>query len=352
MVLETARLLQESGHTPVLLHFGSKCISSCANKLNIEHHVIPHHRLYKKFILLPFFIAKSLCFFKTLELDTLHSHLFSPVFTFAIIARAIKLPHIGTLHDTYMIEDNPKRIWLIKSALFLKTKLIAVSLPMQIFYAKAGNFKQSDITYIPNFSAENIHLKDRTECRNELNLLETDIAIFSVGRLVKLKRFDRLIEAISKLDNHNNVKSFIIGSGPEAEDLQLLINHHNLQNSIFLLGERHDVQRLLASADIFTLTSETEGMSKSILEALAAGLPVIATDVGGNKDLVLDSINGFLLQDDAPEVMATKIESLLTNKALRQSMSKSSKNLLETKYSAIKFIENHLDIYRSSLKEY
>ena len=348
MVFETARLLKESGQSPVLFHFGSEYVSQCAINLGIEHYVIPNHKLYKKGILLPLFILKTLRLINGKKLDILHSHLFSPIFTFAIIAKLVGIKHVGTLHDTYMIEDSPKRIWLIKLARLLNTQLIAVSEPMKQFYTEHANFETGAVRYIPNFASKNNQLSQRAEIREKLGLNSADIAIFSVGRLVQLKQFNILISAISKIDTPK-VKAFIVGNGTEFETLQAQILKLNLESKVTLLGERSDIEDLLSAADIFTLTSSTEGMSKSILEALASGLPIIATDVGGNKDLVLNEENGYLLKQHCPEELANRIDRLSADKALREQMSISSMELLEEKYTSNIFLANHIRLYQEKV---
>lgn len=346
MVFETARLLKQHGETPVLLHFGSQYIIDFAAKNAIEQQLIPNRKLYKKTLLLPLFALKTARFIQSLKLDCLHSHLFGPIIAFAPLAWLIGLPHIGTLHDEYMIEEAPKRIWLIKLARAFKTQLVAVSKPMMAFYNNAAKFKPGAVIYIPNFSPPNDHLSQKQQVRKALKLNDNDVAIFSVGRLVELKRFNILIEAISRLKQHPQIKAFIVGNGPEQKKLEALIAKYNIASQVSLLGERSDVTKLLSAADIFTLTSETEGMSKSILEALAAGLPVIATNVGGNKDLVLNDHNGCLLADHTPETLSAQILALAENAALRETMGKNSLQLIRQEYNPELFLQRHLEIYQ------
>jgi len=346
MIFETARMLKESGHTPVLFHFGNKYVSDCATKLNIDHHIIPHHKLYKKAKLLPFFIVRTLYFFKRKQLDVLHSHLISPIFTFAIVSYLINLKHVGTLHDVYMVEETPKLIWFVKAASWLNTTLVAVSKPMREFYMKRGEMDSKVIQYIPNFTAKNNQRCNRAETRRQLNLLDSEIAIFSVGRLVKLKRFDILIDAMSKIQN-NKVRTFIVGNGPEFDKLRVQIESLGLQKKVSLLGERDDIEILLSAGDIFTLTSETEGMSKSILEALAAGLPVVATNVGGNRDLIIHGDNGYLLETKCSSELAKRVDQISGDSSLRNLMGNLSIDIVEKYYSASIFLENHLELYKS-----
>ncbi len=345
MVFETARLLQARGDDPVMLHFGSDYVSRFCKEMGIESQIIPNRKYYKKMVLIPFFWLATVAFLRRQRLDCLHSHLFGPIFAFSMPAWLAGLKHVGTLHDVYMIEEAPYRIKLIKLAKLLNTRLVAVSKPMQDFYCRRAGFKADAITYIPNFSPVNSELQHRQSVRDELGLSADTVAVFSVGRLVSLKRFDILVDAMQQCDG-NKVKAFIVGDGPEKAQLENMIKQYGLSDTVHLLGERDDVSRLLAAADIFTLTSETEGMSKSILEALASRLPVIATDVGGNCDLVLQGDNGYLLPDHQPDRLSAKINELANNNEMRHKMGERSLELLSSEYSEALFLERHINIYQ------
>lgn len=349
MVFEIARLLQAHGEEPVLLHFDSPYVSEYARAAKLEAHCIPNRKLYKKFVSLPLFALKTAPWLKALQLDCLHTHLYGPITAFAPMARLVGLAHVGTLHDIYMIEEAPWRIRMIQLARLMGTRLVAVSRQMQGFYTDRGNFRGDSVRYIPNFSAPNNQLGERSHVRAELSLAPDDIAVMSVGRLVALKRFHILLEALAQLPAGSGVKVIIIGDGPERNRLEELMNTLGLEGRATLLGERKDVPRLLAGADLFTLTSETEGMSKSILEALAAGLGVIATDVGGNSDLVVDGQNGYLLKGDLVNDLAAKLGSLAEDASLRESLGMASRQRLEREFSEDRFLKAHLEVYHQAM---
>ena len=351
MVFETAKLLKADGYSPVLLHFGSDYVSAFCIEENIEHHLIPNRRFYKKTVLLPFFALKTRSFIKNLNLDCLHAHLFGPIVAFAPLAWMRKLAFVGTLHDEYMVKDAPHRVLLLKIALMFKAKLVTVSNPMKAFYVKILGCKSEKITYIPNCTRFNTNLKSRQSIREALGLQDQDVAIITVGRLVQLKRFDIFIDAIAGSNNQQSLKAFIVGDGPERDKLQHQLSRLGLDETVNMLGERADVEELLAAADIFTLTSETEGMSKSILEALSANLPVVATNVGGNKDLVIHEKNGYILEDHAPSSLTQRIEMLIQDSELRRNMGEESRKLVESEYNPEIFLNRHIDIYKQTIEK-
>ena len=114
IVLDTALLLKKESHEPIVLHFGNEYLQDFCIKNNIKNQVIPNHKLYKKTIYLPLFIIRSINYIVQLKLDCLHTHLYGAITSFSLIAFLAKTPHIGTLHDIYMVKNRPLRLLFIK----------------------------------------------------------------------------------------------------------------------------------------------------------------------------------------------------------------------------------------------
>lgn len=349
MLLDIAGLLETNGHTPILLHFGNPYLDEYARKHGLEQHIVPNHKAYKKTLTLPLFAIKTVSFLKKLNLDCLHTHLFGSITGMAVPARLAGIQHVGTLHDVYTIEESPKRINLLKMATAFGTKLIAVSSPMRRFYQERGSFKADQLTFIANFVPGYTHTHARADVRSSLGVSDTDFVIFSVGRLVQLKRFDLVINA-AKICNKNspdkNIKIFIAGGGELEQPLKQLIAETKTENTVTLLGERDDVPRLLSAADAFVLASDTEGMSRSILEAMAASLPIIATDVGGNSDLVVPNKNGYLVAANNAAALAETFGAIASNKELCKTFAATSKHFAISKFGAEQFLAQHLANYQ------
>ena len=129
-------------------------------------------------------------------------------------------------------------------------------------------------------------------------LSERDFAIVSAGRLVPWKGFKKLIEIMPEiLKEIPSAKLFIIGSGPEREALETIVANHGLRNNVVLLGRlpREELLLWLRAGDVFALNTGYEGFSHQLLEAMAAGIPVVTTDVGGNPEMITDGESGFLV---------------------------------------------------------
>lgn len=145
--------------------------------------------------------------------------------------------------------------------------------------------------------------------------------VMAVGRLVKLKGFDILIRAFTQLLNDMNARLMIIGEGEERSALQQLIEQMGLQEHVKLLGFQENPWKYMRYADLFVLSSQTEGLPNVIGEALALGIPVLATDCSpGVREYVEDGRAGWLVAPGDPQALAQGIASLLSNETLRQKL--------------------------------
>lgn len=153
-------------------------------------------------------------------------------------------------------------------------------------------------------------------------------------RLTPRKGFRFLVKAISELKkkNHNNLILQIIGEGDEQEELEMLVKELGLENEIEFTGvlDRDKIKKYFSSARIFVSTSLNEGMSNAMLEALASGLPIIATNTGGTAEMVIDGLNGFVIKMKDTEDTADKIEKIILHEEMESRMAIESRILAES----------------------
>ncbi|WP_045295441.1 glycosyltransferase family 4 protein [Priestia aryabhattai] len=160
---------------------------------------------------------------------------------------------------------------------------------------------------------------DNIGIKESLGLKEDDIVLIAMGDLIARKNYKASIEAIFKAKN-NKLQFLICGKGSELTALQQLVKKLRLENQVHFLGFRKDVKDLLNIADIFLFTTYQEGLPRSMMEAMSAGLPCVASNVRGNRDLIKNGEGGFLCNPNDIDGFAKAINLISTNHTLRKEM--------------------------------
>ena len=172
--------------------------------------------------------------------------------------------------------------------------------------------------------------------------------VISVGRLKAPKDFVTLTRALARVSSPYFEAQFV-GDGPDRATVEAEADTLGLDGRLRLLGDRADVPALLARSDVFVLSSTSEGMPVSVAEAMAAGLPVVATAVGGVAELVVDGETGFLVPPRDAGALAAAITRLLADPVLRRRMGSSARSRAEAIFDLDRFRAAHLDVYRTAL---
>lgn len=185
--------------------------------------------------------------------------------------------------------------------------------------------------------------------RAELGLKDTDIVCISAGDLVARKNYGIAIETLAKIKN-SNVHYLICGVGPKKEELEKLANEKGISDRVHFLGFRSDVKELMKVSDIFLFTTLQEGMPRSMMEAMACGLPCIASKIRGNVDLLDEGKGGYLREASNSEEMAHCLRCLVEDSNLRKKMSEH--NLKTIKRFDVKVVKKEIEqIYKEVLGE-
>ena len=186
---------------------------------------------------------------------------------------------------------------------------------------------------------------NREEKRLELGLSENDVALISMGDLIERKNYDTAIRAIAEAKT-SCLHYFICGKGPEEERLKTLAGRLGVSEQIHFLGFRSDIKSLLTAADIFLFTTKQEGLPRSMMEAMASGLPCIASKIRGNTDLLDGTNGGFLCETTDVSAYAEKLRLLAKDKTLRETMGKNNLITIQ-KFSTETVSEEIRKIYES-----
>lgn len=170
--------------------------------------------------------------------------------------------------------------------------------------------------------------KSRAEVRQSLSLTDDDFVCICMGDIINRKNYKTSIEAIANT-NDCKIHYLICGNGPEVENLKKLTSKLSISNQIHFLGFRRDIKDLLSASDCFLFSSLQEGLPRSTMEAMAAGLPCIVSDIRGNCDLVDNENGGFLIEATNICGYSTALNKLLLNLELRRKMSEYNKEKIK-----------------------
>jgi glycosyltransferase involved in cell wall biosynthesis len=191
---------------------------------------------------------------------------------------------------------------------------------------------------------------ERARRRSEIGLREEELLLLTVGRLVPVKDQATLIRGLALLpDNFPPWQCWIVGAGPEEERLRHLISERGLTGKVRLAGHSDEVPRLLGLGDLFLLTSVNEGFGRVLLEAMAAGLPVVATSVGGIPSVLDGGRAGRLVSPRDPDALAGALASLLQDPEERARLARLGRERVRTNYSLEAGVWQHQQLYQRVL---
>jgi len=191
---------------------------------------------------------------------------------------------------------------------------------------------------------------DRAVVRKEIGVAPGDLVIVQVARLDYLKDHAtaiRMLEIV--LQQRSNVQLILVGDGPERSGIESLVNERNLVSNVRFMGQRSDVPRLLAAADIFLLTSISEGIPLTVIEAMATKLPVVATNVGGLAELVEEGQTGLLAAQGASEELARCIIRLAESPELRRTLGEAGRQRAHLKFSETQMHNAYVDLFEEMM---
>jgi glycosyltransferase involved in cell wall biosynthesis len=252
---------------------------------------------------------------------------------------------------------NKKRVLKVieKITYFFSTNLFCNSYGLKE-YIQQNNFTKKEIKVVANgsingidteFFRDNFTQTQKDELRDSLNIQKDDFVLLFIGRVVKDKGIDELIQAFSILDKEvTNLKLLIVGDFEEhlnpikSKNIEIMKNNQN----IIQVGFQKDIRLYLGISNLFVLPSYREGLPNSLLEAGSFGIPLLATDINGCNEIIIDKENGILIKPKSIKSLVDNITLLLENKQLYNKIKGNIRNSIQTRY-------NQMFFWRSLKKE-
>ena len=187
--------------------------------------------------------------------------------------------------------------------------------------------------------------------RAELGVGDDDIVLFSAGALVDQKDFPNLFKAMPFfMDEFRQVRILIAGEGRDQAMLERMLADMGYADVVTFLGQRSDVARIMRTADLYVSSSHTEGLGTSVLEALACELPIVATDAGGVREMVLDGKTGLLVPKRDPEALGRAIGESLRNADKRREMVANGLAHINANFLPNHMTEGFIEVYEALLR--
>jgi sugar transferase (PEP-CTERM/EpsH1 system associated) len=244
---------------------------------------------------------------------------------------------------------DPRRNRLRRLLAPLVSRFVTVSLDLRRWLVTTVGIPAHKVVTIHNgVDTARFSPADSSEAREALGLPIGATVIGTIGRLDPVKDQAGLIEAFSGLAESGSTPILaIVGEGPSRPSLEEQIRRRGLSQRVRLFGERRDVATVLRAFDIFVLPSRAEGMSNTILEAMATGLPVVATDVGGNPELVEPETTGQLVPPGDPHALEAGLRAYVADSYLRRSQGKAGRERVLQQFSLDRMAQAHAGLYSS-----
>ncbi|OAJ69562.1 sugar transferase [Methylobacillus sp. MM3] len=256
--------------------------------------------------------------------------------------------------DTYDLHGQNRKYKLLRKTVrpFIG-HYIAVSQDLQSWLVSSIGVKRSHISQIYN-GVDSTRFRPAQTPRAQLGppgfFNEDSIVIGSVGRMAAVKDYPNLTHAFVRLLQleptlRERLRLLIVGEGESRDTCLRLLNQHGAGQLAWLPGERSDIPELMAAMDIFVLPSLGEGISNTILEAMATGLPVIATRVGGNPELVQEGVTGRLVPPADSEALAQALLEYVHDAKRRHAHGRAAREIIDRQFSIPAMVQGYLSVY-------
>ena len=273
-----------------------------------------------------------------------HTHGWGTLLEGLVAARLARVPIVvHGEHGTLQLRayQRPLQRWGWSAA----DRVLSVSSVLAARMAATTGFPTARITTIHNgVHLERFHVSGRDRARASLGLPQGAQIVGTVGRLVPVKDQATLVDAVAELGKSGVAATLVIaGDGPERARLEARAVARGVD--LRLLGYRPDVEQVLAALDVFVLSSTSEGLSTTILEAMAAGRPVVATRVGGAEEMIADGVTGVLVPPSDPSALAGALRRGLGAADGGAAMGAAARQRVETEFTLAGMMQRYERMY-------
>ena len=353
VLVDLARGFASRGDDVTVGHLGNDWLEEELARHGIESVRLGFSRYFHSHLTQWFFAVLLFRFIRRGGFDLIHAHLFGMILCSSVAGLFARRPVVGTIHDKYYFSEKRHRRWAYRVFRSLGCRLVGVSHDIIRELIPGSGLSEDDVLCIHNgtdLGAFDAAL-DRSRKRAQFGFGDDEIVVTSVGRLVKIKGHSSAIRAGREIVRKNpRIRFLLVGEGPEEANLKKQVADLGLIDHVVFAGHRDDVSELLKMSDIFLQTSLSEGLSCTVVEALAAGCPAIVTDVGGNREIVTDGAEGYVVELGDDSAIEARVLALAEDQELRAALSNKAWETARAAFSMGKMLDNYERLYEELLE--
>lgn len=352
---ELGKQLAARGH---LVHFVSSDLPFRLTSFheNIYFHQVetPHHPVFKEPPYVLTLSNKIVQVARQEKLDLIHAHYAVPHATAAYLAREMLQPNgprvITTLHgtDITLLGSDPSFAEAISFSINSSDGVTAVSESLKRQTLENLPIKK-EIRVIPNFlECEEYRRVDCPRLRERFAAPGEKI-LMHMSNFRQVKRVDTVVSVFARVAREVPAKLILVGDGPEMPNICRLVTEMGLRNRVFFLGNQETVIELLSIADVFLLPSVKESFGLAALEAMACETPVVASNIGGLPEVIIDGESGFLCDPEDVSGMASRVLELVGNPELHRTIAKAGRRKVLQEFCARRVVPVYEEYYKEIL---
>ena len=285
------------------------------------------------------------------QVDVIHAHQYTPFFYGSTARLLYRRPAVLFTEHGRHFPDFPRRKRMLANRLLLRRadRVIGVGEAVRRALISNEGIPAERVDVICNgidlkpFGTE---IPDRTAVRREMSIGPHDLVIVLVARLDYLKDHATAIRTLARVvKQRQDARLVLVGQGPELSKIEEQVRQSGVEGNVRLLGQRKDIARLLAVSDVFLLTSISEGIPLTLIEAMAAGVPVVSTNVGGVAEVIEDGVTGLLAPSGNDEALAEHVLRLSVDEGLRRRMAECGRRRAAETFSEGRMQADYLRLY-------
>jgi glycosyltransferase involved in cell wall biosynthesis len=278
-----------------------------------------------------------------------HSHEFTMAVYGAWASWRVGVPHVITMHGSHYYGARLRRRLAMRAAIAASRHIVAVSDPLARAISHDLGVRRSRVAVLPN--GVRYTAPELITLRDELRLSPDDRLVVAVGNLYPVKGHHHLIDAAALLaERHPTLHVAIAGRGDLAESLRAQARDRGIDHRVHLLGLRSDVAAVLAAADVFVLPSLSEGLPLALLEAMWAGLPIVASNVGEVAVALCDGEVGELVEPGDAAMLAGVLDRVLNDPGHARRLGDGAARRARAEYDITRMVGRYVELYQRSIR--